>query len=71
MGYNSRLDELQAAILRVLLPELDGWCDGRRRVARTYEEAGLGEHVELPAMLAAAVPAWHLFVVTIRRPRPW
>jgi dTDP-4-amino-4,6-dideoxygalactose transaminase len=50
VGYNSRLDELQAAILRVLLPELDRWCDGRRAGARAYEEAGLGEHVTLPSV---------------------
>ena len=43
VGYNSRLDELQAAILRVLLPQLDAWCDGRRAAARAYAEAGLGE----------------------------
>jgi dTDP-4-amino-4,6-dideoxygalactose transaminase len=64
VGYNSRLDELQAAILRVLLPELDGWCDGRRRVARAYEAAGLGEYVHLPALPDGATPAWHLYVVT-------
>jgi dTDP-4-amino-4,6-dideoxygalactose transaminase len=64
VGYNSRLDELQAAILRVLLPELDGWCDGRRRAARAYEEAGLGEYVQLSALPEGATPAWHLYVVT-------
>src|SRR5205085_1824336 len=64
VGYNSRLDELQAAILRVLLPELDRWSDGRRAAARAYAEAGLGTHVALPAVPADADPAWHLFVVT-------
>ena len=48
VGYNSRLDELQAAILRVLLPSLDGWCDGRRAAAEAYAAAGLGAHVGLP-----------------------
>ncbi len=64
VGYNSRLDELQAAILRVLLPELDRWCDARRRAAQAYEKAGLGEFVELPAVPEGATPAWHLYVVT-------
>src|SRR5204862_8064533 len=42
VGYNSRLDELQAGILRVMLPELDRWCDGRRAAATAYARAGLG-----------------------------
>src|SRR5256714_346184 len=63
VGRNSRLDELQAAILRVQLPHLDAWCDGRRAAARHYEEAGLGELVALPAPAAGARPAWHLYVV--------
>ncbi len=44
VGYNSRLDELQAAVLRVLLPELEGWNAARRRAAEQYEQRGLGEH---------------------------
>jgi dTDP-4-amino-4,6-dideoxygalactose transaminase len=63
VGYNSRLDELQAGILRVLLPHLDAWSDGRRAAATHYERAGLGELVALPAPVAGADPAWHLYVV--------
>ncbi len=64
VGYNSRLDELQAAILRILLRELDGWCDGRRAAAAAYARAGLGGHATLPAVPDGAQPAWHLYVVT-------
>jgi dTDP-4-amino-4,6-dideoxygalactose transaminase len=64
VGYNSRLDELQAAILRVLLPELDGWCDGRRAGARAYLDAGLAGHVTVPVVPDGAIPAWHLYAVT-------
>jgi dTDP-4-amino-4,6-dideoxygalactose transaminase len=63
VGYNSRLNELQAAALRVLLPELDGWCEARRMVADRYEQAGLGRYVELPVVLKGGRPAWHLYVV--------
>jgi dTDP-4-amino-4,6-dideoxygalactose transaminase len=63
VGYNSRLDEVQAAILRVQLPHLDRWADGRRAAGRHYEEAGLGELVDLPRATAGAAPAWHLYVV--------
>jgi dTDP-3-amino-3,4,6-trideoxy-alpha-D-glucose transaminase len=63
IGYNSRLDELQAAILRVQLPHLDAMADGRRRAGRHYEEAGLGELVKLPRATEDAEPAWHLYVV--------
>jgi dTDP-3-amino-3,4,6-trideoxy-alpha-D-glucose transaminase len=64
VGHNSRLDELQAALLRVQLPHLDGWAEGRRAAARNYEQAGLGEHVDLPVAIGS--PAWHLYVIRHR-----
>jgi dTDP-3-amino-3,4,6-trideoxy-alpha-D-glucose transaminase len=66
LGYNSRLDELQAAILRVQLPHLDDWSDGRRRAAAHYAESGLGELVTLPRPTLGCSPAWHLYVVRHR-----
>ncbi len=67
VGYNSRLDELQAAALRVLLPELDGWNEARRRAAAAYERAGLAEHVALPRDSPGANPVHHLYVVRHER----
>jgi dTDP-3-amino-3,4,6-trideoxy-alpha-D-glucose transaminase len=63
VGYNSRLDELQAAILRVQLPHLDRLSDGRRAAGRHYEQAGLGELVKLPVPVDGSQPAWHLYVI--------
>ncbi|MCB0877828.1 MAG: DegT/DnrJ/EryC1/StrS family aminotransferase [Thermoleophilia bacterium] len=63
IGYNSRLDALQAAFLRRNLTEIDGWNAHRRQVAEWYEQAGLGELVELPPVQEGTTPIWHLYVV--------
>jgi len=63
VGYNSRLDELQAAALRVLLPELDGWTERRGQAAAAYERLGLGDHVALPHPTPGVRHAYHLYVV--------
>ncbi|HYH59199.1 MAG TPA: DegT/DnrJ/EryC1/StrS family aminotransferase [Thermoleophilaceae bacterium] len=63
VGYNSRLDELQAAVLNILLSELDGWNESRRAAAAAYERLGLGEHAELPVPVDGAEHVYHLYVV--------
>ena len=67
IGYNSRLDELQAAFLRVLLPELDGFARGRVRAGQHYEQAGLGELVALPIPTEGSEPAWHVYAIRSER----
>jgi dTDP-4-amino-4,6-dideoxygalactose transaminase len=63
-GVNSRLDELQAAFLRVKLKKLEGWNSRRKELADLYME-GLGnlEFLKLPVTAPECAPVWHLFVV--------
>jgi dTDP-4-amino-4,6-dideoxygalactose transaminase len=67
-GVNSRLDELQAAFLRVKLQHLEAWNWRRSGLARAYGEGLAGiRGVTAPAVTSGADPAWHLYVV--RHPR--
>ena len=68
VGYNSRLDALQAAALRVLLPALDGWNERRRQVAAAYAELGLGAYLALPETHLGAEQVHHLYVARHARP---
>ena len=60
IGTNSRLDEIQAAALRIFLRELDGWTALRREAAERYRDLGLGEACDVPADEPGHV--YHLFV---------
>ncbi len=60
IGYNSRLDEMQAAFLRLFLTKMDEWTRLRREAAERYRELGLGELVQVPEDEPGHV--YHLFV---------
>lgn len=64
-GYNHRLDTIQAAVLRVKLPYLDGWNASRRRAAATYAEMLAGLPIVAPETADYAEHIFHLFVVRV------
>ena len=67
LGYCSRLDDVQAALLRVKLRHLDAWTEARRRLAARYREHLAGVPLTLPAEDPRARHIYHLF--TVRHPR--
>jgi len=62
-GVNSRLDELQAAFLRVKLRFLDDWNARRSRIASMYTSALTGSRVIVPAVSEDVESVWHLYVI--------
>lgn len=71
VGFNSRLDELQAAILRVKLPYLDSWSAGRNENAKKYEQefkaAGLLSEITPPAILPQRAHIFHQYVIRCKQ----
>jgi dTDP-3-amino-3,4,6-trideoxy-alpha-D-glucose transaminase len=68
-GVNSRLDEMQAAVLRVRLPRLAAWTDRRRALARIYRAALAGTPIDVPREHDTG-HVYHLFVVRARDREP-
>jgi dTDP-4-amino-4,6-dideoxygalactose transaminase len=62
-GFNSRLDELQAAVLEAKLPYLDKWNDARRSIAARYDAGIIAPHVVLPRVHKNVCHVYHLYVV--------
>ncbi|MCO6438790.1 MAG: DegT/DnrJ/EryC1/StrS family aminotransferase [Phycisphaerae bacterium] len=63
LGCNSRLDTVQAAILRTKLPHLDGWNQRRREIAERYRQFLSGSNVALPEERGDVEHVYHLFVI--------
>ncbi len=66
-GFNSRLDEIQAAVLRVKLKHLDTWTNRRREIATLYQQLLFNSKVQLPCERQWAKHVYHLFVIRINK----
>lgn len=64
-GVNSRLDELQAAFLRVKLRYLNDWNTRRKTIADLYMKSIKSHSIVMPEVLAFVEPVWHLFVIRV------
>jgi dTDP-4-amino-4,6-dideoxygalactose transaminase len=71
VGINSRLDEFQAAVLRVKLPHLESWIRGRQERAQDYDrlfiDAGLGEQITTPYMRSNGRHVFHQYVIRVQQ----
>ncbi len=67
VGFNSRLDEIQAAILRVKLKHLDSWNTRRRSISSLYQRLITNPIVQKPVSLNHLEHAWHLYVIRCNR----
>ncbi len=63
LGYNSRLDTMQAAMLRVKLPHLDQWVQKRRQLARLYNSLLVGLPIVLPVESESQKSSFYLYVI--------
>jgi dTDP-4-amino-4,6-dideoxygalactose transaminase len=66
-GYNSRLDEMQAAFLRAKLTVLDDWNAIRREIAYQYSSLLPSADIDLPFVPHFAEPVWHLYVIRVKQ----
>jgi dTDP-4-amino-4,6-dideoxygalactose transaminase len=64
IGFNGRLDEIQAVVLRAKLPYLARWNELRREHARLYSELLRGTPAKTPAEFAGSTPVYHLYVIS-------
>lgn len=62
-GFNSRMDEIQAAILRVKLKYLDAWNEERRKIAEQYTQLLANYDVITPHIKDEIIPVWHQYVI--------